>query len=137
MSTSAAAGRAEGDQVDPLVGRLAQPDDVLLGGAFGGQEGQAGVAVLGLQAPGVGVEVELRGVVGHGEVDVPEVGDEALGHRVLLRGVRVCGLGGYSRGLAGEFGDGAHEAGDVALHVVEQPLGELVRRVDDGLARAR
>ena len=31
----------------------------------------------------------------------------------------------------------AHQAGDVALDVVELPLGELVGGVDDGLARAR
>ena len=55
-------GGAEGDQVDPLVGGLAQPDDVLLGRALGGQEGEAGVAVLGRQAPGAGVEVQLLGV---------------------------------------------------------------------------
>jgi hypothetical protein len=79
-----AAGRAEGDQVDALVGRLPQPDDVLLGGALGGEEGQAGVAVLGFEAPGAGEEVQLPGVVGHGQVDVAKVGDKAVGHRVLL-----------------------------------------------------
>ena len=31
-------GGAEGDQVDPLVGGLPQPDDVLLGRALGGEE---------------------------------------------------------------------------------------------------
>ena len=44
------AGRAEGDQVDPLVVGLPEPDHILLGGTLGGQERQAGVAVLGLQA---------------------------------------------------------------------------------------
>jgi hypothetical protein len=77
--------------LDPLVGGLAQAHDVLLGGALRGQEGQAGVAVLGGQAPGAGVEVELPGVIGHGEVDVPQVGDQALGHVVPRVGVRRAG----------------------------------------------
>ena len=75
---------AEGDQVDPLVVRLPEPDDVLLRRPLGGEEGQAGVVVLGLQAPGARVEVELGPVVRHRQVDVPEVGDQALGHGVVL-----------------------------------------------------
>src|SRR3712207_8816291 len=43
------------------------------------EEREAGVGVLGLQPPGAGVEVELLVKVGHGEVDVPQVGDQALG----------------------------------------------------------
>ena len=125
----------ERDQVDPLVGRLAQPDDVLLRAALGGQEGQARVAVLGGQAPGVGVEVELLGVVGHGEVDVPQVGDQALGHGA---GPCCARSAQWAFRRAGCVRSGcaiacAHEAGDVALLVVELPLGELVGGVDDGL----
>jgi hypothetical protein len=73
-------GSAERDEVDPLLGGLAQPYDVLLGAALCGEERQAGVAVLGGQAPGVGVELQLPGVVGHGQVDVAQVGDQAFWH---------------------------------------------------------
>jgi hypothetical protein len=81
----------ERDQVDPLVRGLAQPDHVLLGGALGGQKGQAGVGVLGFETPRVGVEVELAGVVGHRQVDVTQMGDQALGHVGPRVGVRRAG----------------------------------------------
>ncbi len=44
-----------------------------------------GIAVLGLETPVPGVELELLGVVGHGEIDVPQVGDEPFGHWVAPR----------------------------------------------------
>src|SRR5205823_4512619 len=51
--------------------------------AFGGEEGDAGVGVFLGEAPGAGVEVLLAREVGHGEVDVPQVGDQAIGHGFL------------------------------------------------------
>ena len=62
-------------------GGLAQPDDVLLRRPLRGEEAQAGVGVLGGETPRVGEEVELLGVVRHRQVDVPQVGDETVGHR--------------------------------------------------------
>ena len=69
---------AEGDQVEPLVGVLAQPDDVLLGRALGGEVGQVAVGADLGQAPGVLVERALGVVVRHRQVDVTQVGDAEL-----------------------------------------------------------
>ena len=69
---------AVGDEVEALLLGLAEPDDVLLGGALGGQEGDAGVLGDLGQAPDAGVEVELLVVVGHGQVDVPQVGEQTV-----------------------------------------------------------
>ncbi len=77
-------GGPEGDEVDALAGRRAHPDHVLLGGAFGGEEGEPGLAVPGRQSPRAREEVQLPGVIGHRQVDVAQVGDEPLGHRGIL-----------------------------------------------------
>ena len=50
-----------------------------------------------------------------------------------VTGLLLVQKGFGSRRLADEGGDPAHEAGDVALLVVEQPLPELVGGLDDGL----
>ena len=78
-------GRAEGDEVDALLGVGAQPHLVLLGRALGGEERDAGVGGLGRELPEVAVEGELAVEVGHAEVDVPEVGDQAV-HLESLQG---------------------------------------------------
>ena len=51
-----------------------------------------GVGVSAVRPHVLGVEVELLVVVGHGQVDVPQVGDEAFGHRMFLAWVRVAVL---------------------------------------------
>ena len=62
--------------------------------------------MLGGEAPGVRVEVELLAEVGHGQVDVPQVGDQALGHGVLSRGpegvTRSAGQAGWLVSMAME-----------------------------------
>ncbi len=78
-------GRADTDQVDPFVVALTEPDDERLGRSLGGEVGE--VAVLGDlgESPQVEVEVALGPEVGHGQVDVAEVGDESFGHGILVR----------------------------------------------------
>src|SRR5207249_3882698 len=63
---------AERDQVHSLVGGFAQSDDVLLGAAFGGKEGQVAVGVLKLEAPGAGEEFLLLDEIRDSEVDVTQ-----------------------------------------------------------------
>ena len=110
MSTSAAVAGAVRDEVEALLVGLAQPYDVLLGAALGGEEGDPGVLGDLGQAPDAGVEVELLVVVGHGEVDVPQMGEQACAH-----GGSSCGSG-----------DGAAQQGGgvAAAHGVEVGVGQ-------------
>ena len=86
-------GGAEGDEVEALLVVLAEAYGVLLRRALGGKEGEPVLGRLRLEAPHVGVELELLVVVGHGEVDVAKVGDQALaGGRAGDLGHRSCPL---------------------------------------------
>ena len=71
---------AEADEVEAFLRVATQPHRVLLGRAGGREERDAVVGRLRLQPPHARVELELSGVVGHGEVDVPQVRDEPIGH---------------------------------------------------------
>ena len=82
------------------------------------------------------VEGELLVVVGHGECDVPEVGEGVVGHEISSsrwEGIRARRRSG---GFATRCGDAAHQAGDVGVGaVIEHPLAELDRCGDDGAWR--
>ncbi len=69
--------RAEADQVRALVGVAAQPHDVLLGRALGGQVGDAVLTMDLGESPEAGEEVALLVEVRYREVDVAQVADQS------------------------------------------------------------
>src|SRR6266542_6036123 len=76
--------RTERDQVEPLLLSTPQPYGVLLGRTLGRQEREAVIGRLRLEPPHRGVELELLVIVRYGEVDVPKVSDQPIGHQKLL-----------------------------------------------------
>ena len=81
--------RAEGDDIQPLLVVLAEPDDVVLRRARCGQEPHAVLPGHLREAPEVTVERELAVEIGHRDPDVPQVRDERFDHVVLLETTRV------------------------------------------------
>ncbi len=73
-------GRGEGDDVQPLLGRLAQAKDVRLARPFGRQPGEVRSAIGLLQAPGAAHELTLGFEVGNRQPDVAQGGDAVLSH---------------------------------------------------------
>ena len=70
------AGRAEGDQIQPLQRILAQPDDVALRRALGSEKSDAGILGDLRQAPDFGVKSQLLLIVRDRQVHMAQVSDQ-------------------------------------------------------------